>query len=67
MLQTSLPRSHMLPKPSSSSSGNSRTTRVIEELQGKLEKIEQQVEKTKKQVQRKKEENKEQTRFIISY
>jgi hypothetical protein len=61
MLQTSLPRSHTLPRPSSSS-GNSRTTRVIEELQGKLEKIEQQVEKTKKQVQRKKEENKEQTR-----
>ncbi|KAG0742411.1 hypothetical protein G6F62_006078 [Rhizopus arrhizus] len=50
MLQTSLPRSHTLPRPSSSS-GNSRTTRVIEELQGKLEKIEQQVEKTKKQLQ----------------
>lgn len=50
MLQTSLPRNHMLPRSISSSS---RSTRVIEELQDNLENIQKELENTKIQVNRK--------------
>ncbi|EIE76376.1 hypothetical protein RO3G_01080 [Rhizopus delemar RA 99-880] len=47
MLQTSLPRNHMLPRSISSSS---RSTRVIEELQDNLENIQKELENTKIQL-----------------
>jgi hypothetical protein len=51
MLQTSSPRSnlHMLTTPRSTSS-TSRTTRVLEELQGNLESIQKELETTRIQV-----------------